>query len=338
MRFTKLLAVVTVVLLLVAALPSFALHEEEIDGDSILTFAGVWARATVTATAMGDGGMAEATPAAEGMEMGGLDVSAAYTTITNTGDEPLRLVAASSPVAGIVEIHEMIMENDVMQMRPIEGLDVPAGGSAVLEQGGYHIMLLDLQEALVEGTAIPLTLLFDAVNEDGSLHGMPFEVILAAPVLSEPPATDFAFSRTWARPTMSEMTMEMATPEATAEMGGMGDMHASVDVSAAYMQITNNSGADDVLVAASSPAAGLVEIHEMIMENDIMQMRPIEGGIPIAAGATASLEPGGLHIMLMELQMPLVEGTAIPITLTFASGAELTIAVPVIDRLLMAME
>ncbi|HYO87618.1 MAG TPA: copper chaperone PCu(A)C, partial [Candidatus Limnocylindrales bacterium] len=268
-------------------------------------------------------------------------VSAAYTTINNRGDEPLRLVSAATSAAGIVEIHEMIMQNDVMQMRPIDGLDIPAGGSAVLEQGGYHIMLLELAAPLIEGSAIPLTLTFDVVNEDGSLQGMPFEVILAAPVLSEPPLADFAFSSTWARPTVTEMAMELATPEATAEMGGMGGMgamHASSDVSAAYMTITNLGSADDVLIAASSPAAGIVEIHEVIMQNDVMQMRPVEGGIPLPAGESASLEPGGLHIMLLDLQMPLVEGTAIPITLTFESGAQLTVAAPVIDRLMMGME
>ncbi len=75
-----------------------------------------------------------------------------------------RLVAAQSPVAGVVEIHEMAMENDVMKMRQVSGLDLTAGRTLELKPGGYHVMLMDLKQPLKAGDSVPLTLVF----EDGA--------------------------------------------------------------------------------------------------------------------------------------------------------------------------
>jgi copper(I)-binding protein len=69
-----------------------------------------------------------------------------------------RLVSAASPVAGVVEIHEMRMEGDVMRMRAITGLDLPAGSTVELKPGGYHVMLMDLKKPLQDGDMVPLTL------------------------------------------------------------------------------------------------------------------------------------------------------------------------------------
>jgi copper(I)-binding protein len=73
----------------------------------------------------------------------------------------LRLVAASSPVAGVVEIHEMAMEQDVMKMRQIPGLDLVPGQVLALRPGGYHVMLMDLKTQLRGGDQVPLTLTFE---------------------------------------------------------------------------------------------------------------------------------------------------------------------------------
>ena len=62
--------------------------------------------------------------------------------------EPLRLVGASSAVAGVVEIHEMALQNNVMRMRAIEALPLPAGQPVELKPGGYHVMLMDLKRTL----------------------------------------------------------------------------------------------------------------------------------------------------------------------------------------------
>jgi periplasmic copper chaperone A len=72
-----------------------------------------------------------------------------------------RLVAAQSPVAGVVEIHEMAMDKDVMKMRQIPGLDLAAGRTMELKPGGYHVMLMDLKQQLKGGESVPLTLVFE---------------------------------------------------------------------------------------------------------------------------------------------------------------------------------
>ena len=63
--------------------------------------------------------------------------------------------------------------------------------------------------------------------------------------------------------------------------------------------------------------AGVVEIHEMVMENDVMKMREIPGGLEIAKGRTMSLKPGGYHVMLMDLKQQIKGGDTVPVTLTF---------------------
>lgn len=78
-----------------------------------------------------------------------------------TAPEPMRLVAGESPVAGVVEIHEMAMDGDVMRMRAIPGLALPAGRPVELKPGGYHVMLMDLKRPLAGGETVPLTLVFE---------------------------------------------------------------------------------------------------------------------------------------------------------------------------------
>ncbi|TSE21388.1 Copper chaperone PCu(A)C [Tepidimonas alkaliphilus] len=78
-----------------------------------------------------------------------------------TAPENMRLVAGESPVAGVVEIHEMAMDGDVMRMRAIPGLALPAGRPVELKPGGYHVMLMDLKRPLAGGETVPLTLVFE---------------------------------------------------------------------------------------------------------------------------------------------------------------------------------
>jgi periplasmic copper chaperone A len=73
-----------------------------------------------------------------------------------------KLVSASSPVAGIVEIHEMAMDGNVMKMRAIPGLDLPAGKAVELKPGGYHVMLMDLKQPLKAGETVPVTLVVES--------------------------------------------------------------------------------------------------------------------------------------------------------------------------------
>lgn len=82
----------------------------------------------------------------------------------------------------------------------------------------------------------------------------------------------------------------------------------------AFMKITSKDGAK--LVGATSSAAGVTEIHEMKMEKDVMKMAAV-GVLPIAAGKTLELKPGGYHVMLMDLKGPLADKSQVAITLMF---------------------
>ena len=79
-----------------------------------------------------------------------------------TAAQDARLVSASSPVAGVTEVHEMKLVDNVMKMRPLPALDLPAGQAVELKPGGYHIMLLDLKQPVAQGSTVPLTLVFEA--------------------------------------------------------------------------------------------------------------------------------------------------------------------------------
>ncbi len=90
-------------------------------------------------------------------------------------------------------------------------------------------------------------------------------------------------------------------------------------VSAAYMQI--KSDADAKLVGVSSPAVPQVEVHEMKMDGDVMIMRQVKA-LDLPKGKTVMLEPGGFHIMLMNLKQPIAAGAVIPLTLVVESGGK----------------
>lgn len=159
----SLFAFVTVVAALVAAAcapaatPAPAARLEIVDA---------WARAASlmpAATATPDSGMMAATPAAGGemgMGMGGVN-SAIYLTIKNPTAAADRLIKAQSDVAASVELHTMAEENGVMKMHPVDGVDVPAQGEAVLKPGGFHIMLLNIARDLKVGDKVTVTLTFE---------------------------------------------------------------------------------------------------------------------------------------------------------------------------------
>lgn len=90
----------------------------------------------------------------------------AFMQITSAQDA--RLVEAKSPVAGVVEVHEMSMEKDVMKMRAIPELALPAGKAVELKPGGYHVMLMDLKQQMKEGGTVPLTLVIEGKDKKRS--------------------------------------------------------------------------------------------------------------------------------------------------------------------------
>ncbi len=123
-------------------------HEHEIGGSgaavasSPLRIEGVWAR-----------------PAGVGA------TSAVYLTISNVGETADALVAARSEVAQAVELHQSRLVSDVIQMRPVERVEVPAGGRVTLAPGGYHLMLIGLRRELRPGERFPIVLRFERGGE-----------------------------------------------------------------------------------------------------------------------------------------------------------------------------
>jgi len=96
-----------------------------------------------------------------------------------------------------------------------------------------------------------------------------------------------------------------------------------------YLTITNKGPTEDRLVSVKSPAAGAVQVHEMKMEGNVMRMREVEGGLAIPPGATVALAPGGFHLMMMGLKVPLKEGEKVPVTLVFQKAGSIDIELAV---------
>ncbi len=94
-----------------------------------------------------------------------------------------------------------------------------------------------------------------------------------------------------------------------------------------FAQITSAKGGR--LVSASSSAAGVVEIHEMSMDGNVMRMRALPNGLELPAGKAVALKPGGFHLMLMDLKQPLKAGDTVPVTLVVqaADGSKETVEV-----------
>lgn len=123
--------------------------------------------------------------------------------------------------------------------------------------------------------------------------------LIAAPVLAA--ASSVQVSQAWSRP---------------APQGGNG---------AGYAVISNAGPAGDTLIAVSSPVAARAEIHESMIMSGQAMMHPRPGGLPVPAGATVALKPGGWHIMLMGLKQPLKAGDHYPATLTFKKAGKMTV-------------
>jgi copper(I)-binding protein len=93
-----------------------------------------------------------------------------------------KLISAQSPVAGVVEVHEMTMDGGVMKMRAVPSLALPAGKTVDLKPGGYHVMLMDLKGQVKEGDTVPVTLVVE--GKDGKRQNI--EVKAAARMSAAP--------------------------------------------------------------------------------------------------------------------------------------------------------
>lgn len=96
-------------------------------------------------------------------------------------------------------------------------------------------------------------------------------------------------------------------------------------VGGGYLTIENKGAAPDRLIGGSTEVAGKIEVHEMSMDNGVMKMRPVEGGLTIGPGKTVKLDPNGFHLMIMNLKSPLKQGEKVPVTLEFEKAGKVAV-------------
>ena len=97
-------------------------------------------------------------------------------------------------------------------------------------------------------------------------------------------------------------------------------------VAGGYLVIENKGTATDTLVGGSTAVASSVEVHEMAVTNGVMTMRELKQGLPIEPGKSATLKPGGFHLMLMGLKQPLKEGEKVPVMLQFEKAGKVELS------------
>jgi copper(I)-binding protein len=97
------------------------------------------------------------------------------------------------------------------------------------------------------------------------------------------------------------------------------------EVAGGYMTIRNTGGAADRLVGGSADGAKQMEVHQMTMSDNVMRMRPVEGGLEIKPGATVALTPGAYHLMLIGLDHPLAQGQRVKGSLQFEKAGKIDV-------------
>lgn len=97
-----------------------------------------------------------------------------------------------------------------------------------------------------------------------------------------------------------------------------------------FLTITNTGTTPDRLIAVRTPVASSAQVHEMKMEGNVMRMREVDGGLAIPPGATVTLAPGGLHLMLMGLKAPFKQGEKVPVTLVFEKAGSIDVELAVV--------
>ena len=102
-------------------------------------------------------------------------------------------------------------------------------------------------------------------------------------------------------------------------------MNPGAKTGGGFMKITNHGTEPDRLVKVSSDVAGLIQVHEMKVDNGMMTMGEIPGGLEIAPGATVELSPGAIHVMFMSVKTPFKEGEKIKAVLTFEKAGDVAV-------------
>jgi copper(I)-binding protein len=112
--------------------------------------------------------------------------------------------------------------------------------------------------------------------------------------------------------------------DATLAMNDSWTKATAGPMTGSFGTLVNSTDAEITITGGSSPVAGMVELHEVVMADGEMVMQAKPGGFVVPAGGSLTLEPGGLHVMLMGLTTSIAPGTDVPITLTLSNGETLT--------------
>jgi copper(I)-binding protein len=100
-------------------------------------------------------------------------------------------------------------------------------------------------------------------------------------------------------------------------------------VGGGYLTIENKGTMPDRLIGGTAEVASKVQVHEMTMDDGVMKMRPVEGGLTIDPGKTVKLAPSGYHLMIMGLKSPLKQGDKVPVTLEFEKAGKVAVTLDV---------
>lgn len=170
-------------------------------------------------------------------------------------------------------------------------------------------------------TILTITLLFSAcampmMHQEGAEHGE-----MAHDMADDTMAMDDAMADlpeiVAGQLTVANVQANLAMPSTTGSL---------------WMVILNGTDTDDALIGADIPGCGVIELHEMIMQNDVMVMQQVEGGtIPVPAGERVLLKRGGLHVMCIEKEAPREVGSTVDIVLHFANAGDIAVTAPVVD-------
>lgn len=122
------------------------------------------------------------------------------------------------------------------------------------------------------------------------------------------------------------------------QVGGLAIDHvwsrstaAQMPTGVVYLTVENRGKIADKLLSASTAVAAETQIHRTSMDNGVMRMRPVAGGVALPAGKTVKFAPGGLHLMLMGLKAPLKVGEPFRLKLHFAHSGDVDVEVTVRD-------
>jgi uncharacterized protein YcnI len=131
---------------------------------------------------------------------------------------------------------------------------------------------------------------------------------------------------------MAGMFMGVSVGDLDITSAAIKAMTPGQPVGGGFVTIVNKGKTDDRLVSVSiAKGADKVELHEMSMNNDVMTMRKLADGIPVPAGKTVEMKPGGLHMMIMGVKKPFKAGDTVRATLTFEKAGKVDLNIPVQD-------